>query len=52
MIQPDPILQSHLPIAAWMDARTARLPGTLPVEGDACCRATMPLRPRWRCATA
>ena len=35
MLQPEPILQSHLPIAAWMDARTARLPGILPVEGDA-----------------
>jgi hypothetical protein len=30
----DPILQSHLPFAPWMDPRTARLPGVLPVEGD------------------
>lgn len=29
-----PILQKHLPFAAWMDPRTARLPGILPVEGD------------------
>lgn len=27
------ILQSHLPLAPWMDPRTARLPGVLPVEG-------------------
>jgi hypothetical protein len=32
--QPRPILQRHLPHAAWMDPRTARLPGILPVEGD------------------
>ena len=31
---PEPILQSRLPVAAWMDPRTARLPGVLPVEGD------------------
>lgn len=30
----DPILQSRLPIAAWMEARTARLPGVQPVERD------------------
>lgn len=30
----EPILQSRLPHAAWMDPRTARLPGILPVEGD------------------
>ena len=30
----DPILQSRLPMAPWMDARTARLPGVLPLEGD------------------
>jgi dimethylamine monooxygenase subunit A len=31
----DPILQSRLPHLAWMDPRTARLPGVLPVEaGD------------------
>jgi hypothetical protein len=30
----DPILQSRLPFAPWMDPRTARLPGILPVEGD------------------
>ena len=30
----DPILQTRLPIAAWMDPRTARLPGTLPDTGD------------------
>lgn len=29
-----PILQSRLPIAAWMEARTARLPGVQPVEGE------------------
>lgn len=28
------VLQSHLPIAAWMEARTARLPGVQPVEGE------------------
>ena len=28
-----PILQSRLPFAPWMDPRTARLPGILPVEG-------------------
>lgn len=28
-----PILQSHLPHCSWMDPRTARLPGVLPVEG-------------------
>lgn len=30
----DPILQSRLPFAPWMDTRTARLPGILPIEGD------------------
>jgi len=29
-----PILQSHLPFAPWMEARTARLPGTQPVDGE------------------
>ena len=29
-----PIFQSRLPFAPWMDPRTARLPGVLPVEGD------------------
>ena len=29
-----PILQSRLPFVPWMDPRTARLPGVLPVEGD------------------
>jgi dimethylamine monooxygenase subunit A len=29
-----PILQSHLPFAPWMDPRTSRLPGVLPLEGD------------------
>ncbi len=29
-----PILQSRLPFAPWMDPRTARLPGIVPVEGD------------------
>lgn len=28
------ILQSRLPFAPWMDPRTARLPGILPIEGD------------------
>ena len=28
-----PILQSHLPFAPWMDPRTSRLPGTLPLAG-------------------
>lgn len=32
--QPDPILQSRLPFLPWMDPRTARLPGILPVEGE------------------
>lgn len=30
-----PILQSCLPHTPWMDPRMARLPGTLPLEGDA-----------------
>jgi dimethylamine monooxygenase subunit A len=30
----DPILQSRLPHLAWMDPRTARLPGVLPLETD------------------
>ncbi len=30
----DPILQSRLPFVPWMDPRTARLPGILPVEGQ------------------
>lgn len=29
-----PILQARLPFAPWMDPRTWRLPGILPVEGD------------------
>lgn len=29
-----PILQSYLPFAPWMDPRTSRLPGILPLEGD------------------
>jgi hypothetical protein len=29
-----PILQSALPSAPWMDPRTSRLPGVLPLEGD------------------
>ncbi|MGB8815364.1 MAG: DUF3445 domain-containing protein [Paracoccaceae bacterium] len=29
-----PILQSQLPFAPWMDPRTARLPGIVPLEGD------------------
>lgn len=29
-----PILQSRLPVAPWMDPRLWRLPGILPVEGD------------------
>jgi hypothetical protein len=29
----DPILHERLPFAPWMDARTARLPGVLPIEG-------------------
>lgn len=29
-----PILQSHLPHPPWMDPRTARLPGVLPLQGD------------------
>ena len=29
-----PILQSNLPFAPWMDPRTARLPGILPLTGD------------------
>ncbi|MEZ5798389.1 MAG: DUF3445 domain-containing protein [Paracoccaceae bacterium] len=32
--QPAPILQARLPFLPWMDPRTARLPGILPVEGD------------------
>lgn len=29
-----PILQASLPFAPWMDPRTWRLPGILPVEGE------------------
>ena len=29
-----PIVQNRLPFLPWMDPRTARLPGILPVEGD------------------
>lgn len=32
--QPAPILQSRLPFLPWMDPRTARLPGVLPVTGE------------------
>jgi hypothetical protein len=32
--QPRPILQARLPFLPWMDPRTARLPGILPVEGE------------------
>lgn len=32
--QPRPILQSRLPFLPWMDPRTRRLPGVLPVEGE------------------
>jgi hypothetical protein len=32
--QPAPILQSRLPFLPWMDPRTLRLPGILPVEGE------------------
>ncbi len=28
------VLQSHLPFAPWMDPRTSRLPGVLPLDGD------------------
>jgi dimethylamine monooxygenase subunit A len=28
------VLQSHLPFAPWMDPRTSRLPGVLPLNGD------------------
>ena len=28
------VLQSHLPFAPWMDPRTNRLPGVLPLNGD------------------
>lgn len=31
---PDPILHKTLPFIPWMDPRTMRLPGILPVEGD------------------
>ena len=34
MPQPAPILQARLPFLPWMDPRTARLPGILPVEGE------------------
>jgi dimethylamine monooxygenase subunit A len=33
-----PILQKHLPFAPWMDARTSRLPGVLPLEGESWLR--------------
>ncbi|GAB1363730.1 DUF3445 domain-containing protein [Rhodobacter sp.] len=32
--QPAPILQTRLPFLPWMDPRTSRLPGILPVEGE------------------
>lgn len=34
MTSPQPILQARLPFAPWMDARTWRLPGVLPLEGE------------------
>ena len=33
-VTPDPILQDGLPYLAWLDPRTARLPGIQPVIGD------------------
>ncbi len=33
-MQDAPILQSRLPFLPWIDPRTRRLPGILPVEGD------------------
>ena len=30
----EPILQARLPFAPWMDQRTARLPGVLPLDGQ------------------
>jgi dimethylamine monooxygenase subunit A len=33
-MQDAPILQARLPHLAWMDPRTLRLPGVLPVEGE------------------
>lgn len=33
-MQERPVFQSRLPHLPWMDPRTARLPGILPVEGD------------------
>jgi dimethylamine monooxygenase subunit A len=33
-MQTGPILQSHLPILAWMDPATRRLPGVMPLMGD------------------
>jgi hypothetical protein len=33
-MQESPIYQSRLPFLPWMDPRTSRLPGILPVEGD------------------
>ncbi len=33
-MQDAPIFQSALPFLPWMDPRTARLPGILPVEGE------------------
>ena len=33
-MQIEPILQDRLPFLPWMDPRTRRLPGVLPVEGD------------------
>jgi hypothetical protein len=32
------VLQSHLPFAPWMDPRTSRLPGVVPLEGEAWLR--------------
>lgn len=51
-LQPAPILQERLPFLPWMDARTRRLPGILPVEGhdwlrvDEAYDAQMALRDR------
>lgn len=33
-MQERPIVQERLPFAPWMEARTARLPGIVPMEGD------------------
>lgn len=52
LTQSAPILQDRLPLLPWMDARTRRLPGILPVEGrdwlrvDEAYAAQMALRDR------